>query len=236
MGNLRDTLINEGIKIGAYFIRNRKPKITTSIPTIQDLEERLKEVSGPEIPEQLPGSTLEITTEGVSIKAGAEKGTACNICTMEHFNVTSGALAEALRFAQNEGLGSKEAIRRIRQASQELNMAERIDLAPEEVTKLPEDEKEVAHWALPQSRNLRHSINSMITIEDLEKASAQAADLADEFAEKLIKCKPSAGQSQEKIDQIIDKGETKPLPLEIEALKKLVEEKGKEVNKNGNRN
>jgi len=214
--SLRDTLLNEGIKIGAYFIRNRKPKITTTIPTIQDLEERLKGIPNPKITEQFPQSVLEnpveIPVESVSIETGAEKGTACNICTMEHFSVTSGALAEALRFAQNEGLNSKEAIKRMRQASQELNMAERIDLAPEEVTKLPEDEKEVAHWALPQSRDLRHSINAIKSVEDLEKASAQAANIADTFSEKLIKCKPGF--------------ETKEgLPTEIAALKKMVEER-----------
>ncbi len=213
--SLRDTLINEGIKIGAYFIRNRKPKITTSIPTIQDLEERLQSLPTTQIPEQFPQPVLEnpveIPVESVSIETGAEKGTACNICTMEHFSVTSGALAEALRFAQNEGLSSKEAIKRIRQATQELNMAERIDLAPEEVTKLPEDEKEVAHWALPQSRDLRHSINAIKSVKDLEEASAQSANLADEFSEKLIKCKPG----------FETKEEIKPL----EALKRMVEEK-----------
>ena len=212
--DIRDLIINEGVKIGAYFIRNSKPKITTTIPTTKDLEQRLKSLQ-PKNSEQFPQPVLENPIENKSIETGAKEGTACNICSMEHFSVTSGALAEALRFARNEGLGSKEAIKRIRQANQELNMAERIDLAPEEVIKLPSDEQEVAHWALPQSRNLRHSINSMITVEDLEKASAQAANLADDFAEKLIKCKPS----------IEIKEQPKPLPPEIEALKKMVEEK-----------
>jgi len=215
--DFRDLIIDTGIKISTYFIRNQKPKITTIIPTTKDLEERLKSIPAPQI-EQFPrpmlGNPIEITTENSSIETGAEKGTACTICTMEHFSVTSGALAEALRFARNEGLGSKETIKRIRQANQELNMAERIDLAPEEVTKLPEDEKEVAHWALPQSRNLRHSINSAQTVEDLEKASAQAANLADTFSEKLVKCKPG-----------IEIKEHKTESPEIEALKKMVEGK-----------
>lgn len=206
-------LINTGVKIGAYFIRNSKPKVTTTIPTTKDLEERLKALqtkSSEQFSRPVLGKPAEIPAENTEAKGG----TACTICTMEHFSVTSGALAEALRFARNEGLNSKEAIKRIRQANQELNMAERIDLAPEEVTKLPEDEKEVAHWALPKSRDLRHSINSALTVEDLEKASAQAANLADTFSEKLIKCKPG-----------VTKEEPKPLPPEIEALRKMVEER-----------
>ena len=213
--DFRDLIINEGVKIGAYFIRNSKPKITTTIPTVQDLQERLKSLES-KSSEQFPQPVLENPIENKSIETGAKEGTACDICSMEHFDVASGALAEALRFARNEGLGSKEAIKRIRQANQELNMAERIDLAPEEVIKLPSDEQEVAHWALPQSRNLRHSINSMITVEDLERTAAQAANVADTFSEKLIPCKPGA-----------EIKEQPKLPPEIEALKKMVEEQKK---------
>jgi hypothetical protein len=215
--DIRDLLINEGVKIGAYFIKNQKPKATTTIPTVQDLQERLKSLE-PKNSEQFPQPVLENPIENKSIETGAKEGTACSLCSDEHLSEVSGALSEALRFARSEGLGSKEVIRRVRHARDELNAMERFDLAPEEITKLPEDEKEVAHWALPQSRDLRHSINSMITVEDLEKASAQAANLADTFSEKLIKCKPSVEAKENKTE----------LSPEIEALKKMVEErKGK---------
>lgn len=168
------------------------------------------------VAQKTASSTQESPYIPLEQKTAAEKGTACTLCSDEHFSEVSGALSEALRFARNEGMGTKETIRRVRHARDELNAMERFDLAPEEVIKLPEDEKEVAHWALPQSRNLRHMINSMRSVDDLEKVAGQAANVADEFGEKLVKCKPGYF-------------ETKPapgeLPPEIEALKQMVEKR-----------
>lgn len=167
--------------------------------------------------ERQPYKGIVMNLEVMPTNSYTVDGIIVHNCSDEHFSEVSGALSEALRFARNEGLGSKEVIRRVRHARDELNTMERFDLAAEEIIKLPKDEQEVAHWALPQSRNLRHSINSAQTVEDLEKASAQAANLADTFAEKLIKCRPG----------VETKEEDKPLPPEIEALKRMVEEKKK---------
>ncbi len=120
-------------------------------------------------------------------KTAVETGTSCTMCSDEHFSRVSGALSEALRFARDEGLASKEVIRRVRHARDELNAMERFDLAPEEIVKLPEDEKKVAHWALPKSKTLRHTINAIRSVDDLEQAAAKAANTADEFANRLIK-------------------------------------------------
>ncbi|MBA7551601.1 hypothetical protein ES705_44149 [subsurface metagenome] len=155
------------------------------------------------------------TTTPQNEQTAVERGTACTLCSEEHLSEVSGALSEALRFARNEGMGSREAIRRVRHARDELNAMERFDLAPEEMVKLPPDEQKIAHWALPQSRDLRHILNSMQSVDDLEQAAARAANVADEFAQKLIKCKPGYETKPEEIE----------LPPEIEALKKLVEER-----------
>ncbi|GAJ09095.1 unnamed protein product [marine sediment metagenome] len=139
------------------------------------------------------------------------------MCSDEHLSEVSGALGEAVRFARTEGMGSREVIRRVRHARDELNAMERFDLAPEELARLPEDEKAVARWTLPQSRDLRHMLNSMQSVDDLEQAAARASNIADEFAERLISCKSGYLET---------KPETE-LPPEIEALRNLVEERKK---------
>ena len=171
------------------------------------------------VEQKTTSSTQESPYIPLEQKTAVEKGTACTLCSDEHFSEVSGALSEALRFARNEGIGTKEVIRRVRHARDELNAMERFDLAPEEIIKLPEDEKEVAHWALPQSRNLRHMINSMRSVDDLEKVAGQAANVADEFGEKLVKCKPGYFETEPEVTK---------LPPEIEALRKLVEERKRE--------
>ncbi len=170
--------------------------------------------------EELPAPSQEPPYMPLEQKSAVEKGTACTLCSDEHLSEVSGALSEAVRFARNEGLGSRETIRRVRHARDELNAMERFDLAPEEMVKLPEDEKEIARWALPQSRDLRHILNSMQSVDDLEQAAAKAANVADEFMAKLQKCKPGYLEAKP--------AEQEPeLPPEVEALKKLVEERKK---------
>lgn len=127
-----------------------------------------------------PPSSQQSTTE-------ISAGTACTICSDEHFSTASGALAEAMRFARNTGMRDAEVIRRVRAARDELNEMERFDLAPDAVAQLPGYEKEIANWALVQSRDLRHEINSLISgsVEDLERVSAHAIKVSDEFMQKL---------------------------------------------------
>ena len=113
------------------------------------------------------------------------EGTACLACSRDHLSVTSSALSEGIRFAREKGVKSPEVLRRIRIALDELNIMERIDLAPEETAKLKGAEKEIAVWTLNQSRNLRHSITAIKDVETMEKAAAQASALAEEFMSRL---------------------------------------------------
>lgn len=117
-----------------------------------------------------------------------QAGTACNLCSSEHFSQASAALAEALRFARSEGLSSSEVIKRVEHARQELNAMERFDLSPSEVEKLIGKDKEVAEWALMNSRDLRHGINKLITtkqVQDLVVVAGQAERVAREFFSEL---------------------------------------------------
>lgn len=132
--------------------------------------------------EELPEEKAPVVGE-----EGIKEGTACNICSDEHFSRASGALSEALRFAKDKGMKNPEVIRRIRSARDELNSMERFDLAPEAIVKLRDSEQNVARWALSHSRDLRHQINGLIagTPDDLETVAAKAAELSDEFMRKV---------------------------------------------------
>lgn len=107
--------------------------------------------------------------------------TACLSCTRDHFSTISGALAEALRFARDEGMDNKDVQGRIGLALDEHNAMERIDLAAEAITKLTGKEKELAEWSLKKSRELRHMVGEIETVNDLEKAAAKAANVRREF-------------------------------------------------------
>lgn len=125
----------------------------------------------------------------LSIREGAETGTACITCSDEHFSEVSGALNEAMRFARNKGIENDEVIKRIRHAREELNAMERFDLSPQQIINLPEIEKPVARWAVATSRELRHSLNTVKNSDDLEKVAAQASDAADELEKKTMHLK-----------------------------------------------
>lgn len=110
--------------------------------------------------------------------------TACLSCSRDHWSTISGALSEGLRFARSDGMISKEVRGRIGLALDEHNMMERIDLAPQALAGLTGKERELALWALKNSRDLRHQIGEIRTVDDMEKAAAQAARLREEFMAK----------------------------------------------------
>ncbi|GAI90004.1 unnamed protein product, partial [marine sediment metagenome] len=76
------------------------------------------------------------------------KGTACLPCCRDHLSTSSSALSEGIRFARDKGVKDPESLRRIRIALDELNVMERIDLAPDETAKLKDAEKDLANWTL----------------------------------------------------------------------------------------
>jgi len=142
---------------------------------------------------------LESTSEEATSDRVAE-GTACELCSSEHFAQTSGDLAEALRFARSEGVMYPEVIKRVEHARQELNTMERYDLSPSEIQRLSGPERELANWALQKSRNLRHMINRLITtkeVSNLEAAAAEAETTAHEFTRRLWSLTPSSQECPE---------------------------------------
>lgn len=137
--------------------------------------------TAPETSKEPPPGQGETSTSLGSIS----KGTACIPCSRDHLSVTSSALGEAVRFAREKGVKDPEALRRMRIALGELNIMERIDLAPEETVKLKGAEKELAGWTLKQSRDLRHAITAIKDVETMEQAAARASAVTEEFMSRL---------------------------------------------------
>ena len=136
---------------------------------------------------------------------GAEeifKGTACLACSKNHISTVSAALNEAVRFARSEPIDHPEIVRRIGIALDELNIMERIDLAPDKIVNLSGEDKEIADWLLSKSRELRHMIDAIKTKEDLEKAAAFAAKVRDEFLEKLFNISALRERKEELKEQV----------------------------------
>lgn len=127
--------------------------------------------SGPEPPEKAPETeiaTIPPSTEGQDI------ATACVPCALGHFSRSAGALNEAVRF-KNEGMTSNEILDRLACVLEEQNTLERFDLTPEKLQRTPEWEREIAEEALQRSRQLRHKLEGIETVEQLEQAAAETA-------------------------------------------------------------
>jgi len=108
----------------------------------------------------------------------AAGGKACSVCGADHFSTAAGLLEEAPRFARKGGLEDPEVIRRVDKVFRELNAFEREDGAPENIVKLPEDEKVVMRALMDRSRDLRHQLTDMKSLDDLEAVAAHAGEVS----------------------------------------------------------
>lgn len=156
---------------------------------------------------------MEPTPSATAVTGGppspVAKGTACLPCSRDHLSVTSSALSEGVRFARDEGVKSPEVIKRLRIAIDELNIMERIDLAPAETAYLKGKEKALADWTLSQSRRIRHDITAIKTPQDMETAAANAAAVTEEFMSRFWdipedECE-TCGEVAERIRDFIEK-------------------------------
>ena len=147
--------------------------------------------------------------ETFPLRASVSAGTACIPCSRDHLSVTSSSLSEGIRFAREKGIRDPEVIRRIRIALDELNIMERIDLAPDETIKLKGAEKELADWTLNQSRGLRHAITAVRDAESMEQAAARASQITEEFMNRLWAIPEeecvTCGEVRERLMEFIEK-------------------------------
>ena len=121
------------------------------------------------VPESLKGALLPAVE--MSDNISQEKSAVATACAVGHFSTSSGLLKEALRF-KGEGITSQEILDRIAGALEEQNALEREDLTQEKIRRLPEWERQIAEEALAQSRQLRHKLETIQRIEELEELAA----------------------------------------------------------------
>ena len=106
--------------------------------------------------------------------------TACVPCAVNHISTSARLLNEAFRF-KKDGLTSPQVLDDIAATLGELNALERIDLTPEKIRRLPEWERAMADMALERSRDLRHSLENIQSMEELESLAADT----EEFYKQL---------------------------------------------------
>ncbi len=121
-------------------------------------------------PEQ---KTTPITQEPETAPQQEAIATACVPCAVGHFSTSAGLLNEAVRF-KGEGITSDEILDRIAKALEEQNTLERVDLTPEKIQSSPTWEREIAEEALLQSRQLRHNLENLQNIGQLEQVGADS--------------------------------------------------------------
>lgn len=182
--NLVSIIIQEGGRFVTELIRSRPSKRVS-------VAESLLPVEIPKEPEEKLEETLKKPTaeKATSVEAG------CVPCAIGHFGTCSGLLNEAMRFAKKEGVESTEVIDRVNICLDELNAMERVDLRPEMIANLPEWEKELANRALTQSRATRHGLESLVSVDALEKVTASTQTARQEigrdwFKERLARMSP----------------------------------------------
>ena len=158
-----------------------------------------------------------------------EKGTACLPCSRHHFSTVSAALNEAIRFARSNGIKHPEVVKRIGIAIDELNILERIDLASENIVRLPPQQQEIAEWALKKARELRHLIDDIRNYKDLERVAAEASEIRTEFLKKLFDI--SVVDEEDIVQKVCGKLEGKEKEKCESAVKDFLKNKDKFISK-----
>lgn len=130
---------------------------------------------GPEdivaVPPEVPVPAPQAAVQPPSNKATAIP-TGCIPCSLNHELTCAGLLAESMRFARKDGLASPEVIDRVGMCLEELSSMERVDMRPEMIAQLPDWEKKIAVEALNTSRNARHALEELKSVDSLEETAA----------------------------------------------------------------
>ena len=134
-----------------------RPMPQFSIPGTVTTEAPQKEIITPLEP-ITPPETVDISV-------------ACVACGIGHFAGAARLLDEAVRF-KDDGITSNQVIDDIAGAIGELNALERVDLTPEKLQNTSNWERPIADEALRESRKLRHRLEGIGSMEEIEQAAA----------------------------------------------------------------
>ncbi len=180
-------IINAPLKVAARGIARFESDMTQIASDIEAIGQPLGSfISPPALPATL---VMEPPLAAPKAPRAPAKGTACLQCTGDHLSTLTASLNEAMRFARDGGVDQEEVQRRLLLATDELNICERIDLAPDATAALGPKEKEVAQWVLPQLRKLRHSLKEVDSTEDLEQVAAAALEVRQTYTARYKQAK-----------------------------------------------
>lgn len=203
-------------------ILNRVPFERALFPPrdeVKSLEKFAATMTAPEAPKEAPLEQKMTPT----ITEQEEVVTACVPCALGHFSTSAGLLNEAVRF-KSEGITSNEILDRIAKILEEQNSLERVDLTPEKLQRTPEWERGIAEEALQESRKLRHRLESIASIDELEQAAADTATYYRKMNRQWYKGR-FRHLGKEKVEAI----ESRLSPEDKERIKKRAEEIIEEV-------
>lgn len=125
-------------------------------------------------PAKVPQLPIPAEPQGID-EDKVEKGTACLPCTNSHLHACVGELKEAFRMSP-DGL-TVESMKRVDTCLGEIAAAERIDLAPENVSDLPQDERKIADYAAKELREIRHGLEGLNSKAELEQLTIRTTTL-----------------------------------------------------------
>lgn len=185
----------------------REAHVRRQIAAVEELERRA------------PSQPLPTASPAPEVAATSQvegKGKGCLPCSADHLSTVAGALSEALRFARGGTMEHPEVMSRLAQCFDELNIMERIDAAPEVVAALPEEERELMQGTLVASRGLRHILSDVKSLQDLERAAAEAQRQSRDFRGRLFRLNlgrlaPETRQKvKDRAHEILEQGPEQP--------------------------
>jgi len=169
----RAIIFKEGGKIVSDLVRLGMSRPQKSLPAPES-ESKAAQPTESMIITQEPATPPRVASKDKPQQVAGEIATACVPCALGHFSTSAGLLNETVRF-KTEGITSNEILDRIAKVLEEQNALERVDLTPEKLQGTPEWERGIAEEALEQSRKLRHRLESITEIDELEHAAADTA-------------------------------------------------------------
>lgn len=143
----------------------------------------------PETEEPQAVTVPEPQTVTVKENKSTNVQTGCIPCSLGHFSTCTGVLNEAMRFARDRGIDD-ESIDRVSMCLDELNALERVDLRPEMIAGINNDwEKALATRTLNESRAMRHALESISGVDDLEQIAAKTQKVRNEIGREYLSTK-----------------------------------------------
>lgn len=151
---------------------------------------------------------------------------ACVPCAIGHYAGAARLLNEAIRF-RDDGIESNQVLDDIAGAIGELNAMERVDLTPEKLQNSSSWERSIADEALRESRKLRHRLEGINSMEEIEKAAADTESYYKKLNRQWYKGR-FAHLSKEKVEAIesrISRGPKGKPEVTLEEAQKIAAEK-----------